>query len=88
MPLLLGNVPPTLRDAQKLAGLGVRAVITGHRPHSAAVRATYETLRDTRAGVLGPQPDDEPSMINRLSRKTQFCAWHTAFLTSDKEAQS
>jgi carboxyvinyl-carboxyphosphonate phosphorylmutase len=88
VPLLLGNVPPTLRDAQALASLGVRAVITGHRPHSAAVRATYETLRDTRAGVLGPQPDDEPSMINRLSRKTQFCAWHTAFLTSDKEAQS
>ncbi|MDB5644081.1 MAG: oxaloacetate decarboxylase, partial [Hyphomicrobiales bacterium] len=49
VPLLLGNVPATLRDAQTLASLGVRAVITGHRPHSAAVRATYETLRDTRA---------------------------------------
>jgi len=88
VPLLLGNVPPTLRDAQALASLGVRAVITGHRPHSAAVRATYETLRDTRAGSLDPQPDDEAPMMDRLSRKNHYGDWRKAFLTLTKEAKS
>ncbi len=83
VPLLLGNVPPTLRDTETLSKLGVRAVITGHRPHSAAVRATYETLRDTRAGVLGPQPEDEAPMMDRLSRKQDYADWRKAFLTSN-----
>lgn len=82
VPLLLGNVPPTLRDTETLSKLGVRAVITGHRPHSAAVRATYETLRDTRAGVLGPQPDDEAPMMERLSLKAKYAEWKASFLTS------
>jgi len=88
VPLLLGNVPSTLRDADALSKLGVRAVITGHRPHSAAVRATYETLRDTRAGVLGKQPEDEAPMMDRLSRKKQYGEWRKAFLTPSKEAKS
>jgi carboxyvinyl-carboxyphosphonate phosphorylmutase len=88
VPLLLGNVPPDLRDTETLGKLGVRAVITGHRPHSAAVRATYETLRDTRAGVLAKQPEDEAPMMDRLSRKKQYGEWRKAFLTSAKEAKS
>lgn len=88
VPLLLGNVPASLRDAQALAALGVRAVITGHRPHSAAVRATYETLRETRAGVLGKQPDDEAPMMDRLSRKKQYRQWRDAFLTSRGKVSS
>lgn len=83
VPLLLGNIPAELRDASALARLGVRAAITGHRPHSAAVRATYETLRDTRAGTLGKQPDDEAPMMERLSRKQQYAEWKKSFLMGD-----
>ncbi len=87
VPLLLGALPAALCDAQALAPLGVRAVITGHRPHSAAVRATYETLRDTRAGTLHQQPADEAPMMDRLSRKETYAAWSKAFLTSDGAAK-
>lgn len=82
VPLLLGAVPSSLRDIDLLASLGVRAVITGHRPHSAAVRATYETLRDARNGTLGVQPEDEAPMMDRLSRKAEFSAYKKQFLTS------
>ncbi len=82
VPLLLGAVPGALRDSAWLASLGVRAVITGHRPHSAGVRATYETLRDTRAGTLKPQPEDEAPMMDRLSRKQDYKQWRQAYLTS------
>lgn len=85
-PLLLGAIPKSLRDADHLASLGVRAVITGHRPHSAAVRATYETLRATRAETLGPQPDDEKPLMDRLSRKALYADWTRSFLTPDRDS--
>jgi carboxyvinyl-carboxyphosphonate phosphorylmutase len=81
-PLLLGAMPAALRDADALGRVGVRALITGHRPHSAAVRATYETLRDLRAGALGKQPEDEAGIMERLSRKADYGAWRKSFLSS------
>jgi carboxyvinyl-carboxyphosphonate phosphorylmutase len=80
LPLLLGAIPKGLLDPTELAKLGVRAVITGHRPHSAGVHATYETLRDTRAGTLGKQPDDEAPMMERLTRKQDYARWKQDFL--------
>lgn len=80
VPLLLGALPAPLAKPDMLAGLGVRVLITGHRPHSAAVRATYETLRDARAGTLGRRPDDEGPMMERLSRKGDYAAAAKAFL--------
>jgi carboxyvinyl-carboxyphosphonate phosphorylmutase len=80
VPLLLGALPASLAKPAELAGLGVRVLITGHRPHSAAVRATYETLRDARAGTLGPRPDDEGPMMDRLSRVADYDAFAEAFL--------
>jgi carboxyvinyl-carboxyphosphonate phosphorylmutase len=82
VPLLLGAVPASLRDPKLLASMGVRVLITGHRPHSAAVRATYETLREARAGVLGPQPADEGPLMDRLSRKAEYSSLRKQFLTT------
>ncbi len=80
LPLLLGAIPETLRDANVLAALGIRAVITGHRPHAASVTATYETLRATRNGTLGPAPTDEAAMMDRLARKQDCTRWKQDFL--------
>ena len=85
VPLLLGALPDALSKPSELARLGVRALITGHRPHSAAVRATYETLRDARAGTLGPRPDGEAEMMERLSRTDQYAAWRRDFLSSESK---
>ncbi|AGI26229.1 isocitrate lyase/PEP mutase family protein [Pseudomonas sp. MT3] len=49
VPLMLvsyGN--PALRDDQRLAELGVRIVVDGHAAYFAAIKATYDCLREQR----------------------------------------
>ncbi|MDU9411970.1 oxaloacetate decarboxylase [Pseudomonas sp. zfem005] len=49
VPLMLvtyGN--PQLRDNQRLADLGVRIVVNGHAAYFAAIKATYDCLREQR----------------------------------------
>lgn len=49
VPLMLvsyGN--PKLRDDQRLARLGVRIVVDGHAAYFAAIKATYDCLREQR----------------------------------------
>ncbi|MFV3306187.1 isocitrate lyase/PEP mutase family protein [Pseudomonas sp. NY15181] len=49
VPLMLvsyGN--PALRDDQRLARLGVRIVVDGHAAYFAAIKATYDCLREQR----------------------------------------
>ncbi|MDB5649439.1 MAG: oxaloacetate decarboxylase [Hyphomicrobiales bacterium] len=87
VPLLLGAVPASLRDPKLLASMGVRGLITGHRPHAAAVRATYEILRDARAGVLGKAPEEEGQLMDRLSHKDEYAALRKQFLTTQGVAK-
>lgn len=86
LPLLLGTIPDRLRDANALAKLGIRAVITGHRPHAASVTATYETLRATREGTLGAAPAGENAMLERLTRAQDYAAYKKQFLTRGGKA--
>ncbi|TWI54798.1 carboxyvinyl-carboxyphosphonate phosphorylmutase [Pseudomonas duriflava] len=49
VPLMLityGN--PELRDFERLASLGVRVVVNGHAAYFAAIKATYDCLREQR----------------------------------------
>ena len=49
VPLMLvtyGN--PNLRDNKRLAALGVRVVVNGHAAYFAAIKATYDCLREQR----------------------------------------
>lgn len=52
IPLMLvtyGN--PQLRDDARLARLGVRVVVNGHAAYFAAIKATYDCLREERGAV-------------------------------------
>ena len=53
IPLMLvtyGN--PKLRDNARLASLGVRIVVNGHAAYFAAIKATYDCLREQRGDQL------------------------------------
>lgn len=53
VPLMLvtyGN--PQLRDDQRLAELGVRIVVNGHAAYFAAIKATYDSLREQRGTLM------------------------------------
>lgn len=54
VPLMLvtyGNLE--LRNDRRLAELGVRIVVDGHAPYFAAIKATYESLREQRGTSIG-----------------------------------
>ena len=46
MLVTYGN--PNLRDNARLAALGVRIVVNGHAAYFAAIKATYDCLREQR----------------------------------------
>lgn len=49
LPLMLINYGnPKLQDLQQLAALGVRIVVNGHAAYFAAIKATYDCLREQR----------------------------------------
>jgi carboxyvinyl-carboxyphosphonate phosphorylmutase len=49
VPLMLVTYSnPELRDDQRLASLGVRVVVDGHGAYFAAIKATYDCLREQR----------------------------------------
>ena len=55
LPVMLGGSGSGPADRETLGKLGVRVSLQGHYPFAAAVRATYETLKDLRDGVV---PED------------------------------
>ena len=48
---MLGGVSSDLQDKEYLASRGVRIALQGHQPFSAAVKATYDTLKALRDGT-------------------------------------
>ena len=55
LPVMLGGSGSGPADRATLGKLGVRVSLQGHYPFAAAVRATYDTLKDLRDGIT---PED------------------------------
>ena len=79
VPLMLvtyGN--PALRDNQRLAQFGVRIVVNGHAAYFAAIKATYDCLREQR----GAQPCDlnATELTRKYTMPEEYTQWAKAFM--------
>jgi len=79
VPLMLvtyGN--PALRDDRRLASLGVRIVVNGHAAYFAAIKATYDCLREQR----GAQPCDlnATELTHKYTLPEDYMAWAEQFM--------
>lgn len=82
LPIMLGGLPESLRDADWLASLGVRICLTGHQPFAASVQATYNTLKALRAGTAPKDLQGVASgdLMKRVTRDADYARWTKDFL--------
>ena len=79
VPLMLvtyGN--PSLRDNARLARLGVRIVVNGHAAYFAAIKATYDCLREQRGAELCELSATE--LTHKYSQPEEYLAWAAKFM--------
>ncbi|MGQ7956291.1 isocitrate lyase/PEP mutase family protein [Pseudomonas sp. SP16.1] len=79
VPLMLvtyGN--PQLRDNARLARLGVRIVVNGHGAYFAAIKATYDCLREQR----GIEPGDlsATELTHKYTLPEDYIRWAEQFM--------
>lgn len=80
MPLMLvtyGN--PELRDDRRLAELGVRIVVNGHAAYFAAIKATYDSLREQRGIAVG-NGLTASQLVTRYTHPDDYIAWARQYL--------
>jgi carboxyvinyl-carboxyphosphonate phosphorylmutase len=74
IPLMLvtyGN--PELRDRARLAALGVRVVVNGHAAYFAAIKATYDCLREQRD--IAASELNASQLATRYSTLDEYREW-------------
>ena len=79
VPLMLvtyGN--PSLPDNARLARLGVRIVVNGHAAYFAAIKATYDCLREQRGAELCELSATE--LTHKYSQPEEYLAWAAKFM--------
>ncbi|HLT04155.1 MAG TPA: oxaloacetate decarboxylase [Pseudomonas sp.] len=79
LPIMLityGN--PKLNDQARLASLGVRILVTGHAAYYAALKATYDCLREQRRIATGEL--DAKQLVARYSEAEMYGAWVEQYL--------
>ena len=79
VPLMLvtyGN--PKLRDNARLAKLGVRIVVNGHAAYFAAIKATYDCLREQRDATASDLSASELS--HKYTQPEDYVAWADEFM--------
>ncbi|MNC49282.1 Oxaloacetate decarboxylase [compost metagenome] len=80
IPLMLvtyGNV--ALRDQQRLSQLGVRIVVDGHAACFAAIKATYDSLREQR-GIAEKNSLAPSDLCLRYASPNEYLAWAKEFM--------
>ena len=79
VPLMLvsyGN--PSLRDDARLASLGVRIVVDGHAAYFAAIKATYDCLREQRGAELCDLNATE--LTHKYTQPEDYIVWAREFM--------
>ena len=80
IPLMLvtyGN--PKLRDNERLARLGVRIVVNGHAAYFAAIKATYDCLRDQRQVATGSELS-ATELTHKYTLPEEYIVWAEEFM--------
>jgi len=80
VPLMLvtyGN--PQLRDDARLAALGVRIVVNGHAAFFAAIKATYDSLREQR-GIANGNGLSASELALRYSFPEDCIGWAAKYM--------
>jgi carboxyvinyl-carboxyphosphonate phosphorylmutase len=82
IPLMLGGISSDLQDKEYLASRGVRIALQGHQPFSAAVKATYDTLKALRDGTKPSalQGIASTELMARVTREGDYKSWTEKFL--------
>jgi carboxyvinyl-carboxyphosphonate phosphorylmutase len=83
IPLMLGGGSGDMQDKEYLASRGVRIALQGHQPFSAAVKATYDTLKALRDGTKPSALTGIASseMMARVTRAGDYKSWTEKFLS-------
>ncbi len=83
IPLMLGGVSADMQDKEYLASRGVRIALQGHQPFSAAVKATYDTLKALRDGTKPSELQGIASsdLMAKVTREGDYKSWTEKFLT-------
>lgn len=75
VPLMLvtyGN--PELRDDSRLAEMGVRIVVDGHGAYFAAIKATYDSMREQR-GIATGNGLSASELVTKYTHPDDYIAW-------------
>lgn len=80
VPLMLVTYHnPELRDDRRLAELGVRIAVDGHAAYFAAVKATYDCLRQQRAIDTG-NGLDASALVHKYTHPDDYLAWAREYM--------
>ena len=79
VPLMLvsyGN--PSLRDDARLASLGVRIVVDGHAAYFAAIKATYDCLREQRG--IAASDLNATELTHKYTHPEDYIVWAREYM--------
>jgi carboxyvinyl-carboxyphosphonate phosphorylmutase len=80
IPLMLVTYHnPELSDDQRLAELGVRIAVDGHAAYFAAVKATYDCLRQQR-GITTGNGLNASELVHKYTHPDDYIAWAREYM--------
>jgi len=83
VPLMLvsyGN--PSLRDDARLARLGVRIVVDGHAAYFAAIKATYDCLREQRG--IAASDLNATELTHKYTQPEDYIVWAREYMNVEE----